>query len=86
MTRRTTQRSYKTEISRDNARALEAVANRLLAEKDDEIARLRAVLEIIAGSSDKLQALQARAALDNIGAAVSPAKRSPIENVDDGAS
>jgi hypothetical protein len=38
--------------------------------KDAEIARLRAALEIIAGSSDRLQALQARAALDNIGAKV----------------
>ncbi len=31
------------------------------------IARLRAGLELVAGSSDKLQALQAKAALDNIG-------------------
>jgi hypothetical protein len=38
--------------------------------KDAEIARLRAALEIIAGSPDRLQALQARAALDNIGAKV----------------
>lgn len=36
----------------------------------EEIDRLRAALEIIAGSSDRLQALQARAALDNIGAKV----------------
>ena len=35
-----------------------------------EIERLRAALEIIAESSDRLQALQARAALDNIGAKV----------------
>jgi hypothetical protein len=34
----------------------------------DEILRLRAALELIAGTAaDKLQALQARAALDNIG-------------------
>ena len=33
----------------------------------DRIARLRAALELIAGSPDKLQALQAKAALDNIG-------------------
>jgi hypothetical protein len=32
--------------------------------------RFRAALEVIAGSSDKLQALQAIAALDNIGADV----------------
>jgi len=32
--------------------------------------RMRAALEIIAGSPDRLQALQATAALDNIGAVV----------------
>lgn len=43
----------------------------LLNEAADEIARLRTVLELIAGSSaDRLQALQARAALDNIGAKI----------------
>jgi hypothetical protein len=37
-------------------------------EAEAEIVRLRAALELIAGSaSDKLQAMQARCALDNIG-------------------
>lgn len=64
----------------EGIRALESVANRFLAEKDAElaekdaeIARLRAALELIAGSaSDKLQAMHAKAALDNIGATITP--------------
>lgn len=39
----------------------------VLADAADEIERLRGALTIIAGSSDKLQALQAAGALDNIG-------------------
>lgn len=42
----------------------------LLADAADEIERLREALTIIAGSADRLQALQAAAALDNIGARV----------------
>lgn len=39
----------------------------ILSAAADEIERLRAALELIAGSaSDKLQALQAKSALDNI--------------------
>lgn len=42
--------------------------------------RLRATLEIIAGSAtDKLQAMRAKAALDNIGPAMAPAVRSTGE-------
>jgi hypothetical protein len=59
---------------REGLRALEAVANMALAEKDAEIAslteerdRYRAALVVISGSSDQLQALQAACALDNIG-------------------
>lgn len=63
----------------ENTRALERVVNNLLAEKEAEIGRLRAerdryrtALEIIAGQSqDKLHAIQAKAALTNIGADVS---------------
>lgn len=62
----------------EGIRALESVANRFLAEKDAEIARLRATLELIAGSStDKLQVMHAKAALDNIGPAMAPADRLP---------
>ncbi len=43
---------------------------KLLSDAADEIERLRAALTIIAGSSDRLQALQAAAALENIGAKV----------------
>lgn len=59
---------------KEDARALETVANRLLAEKDAEIAsltaerdRYKAALTIISGSSDRLRASQAICALDNIG-------------------
>jgi hypothetical protein len=58
----------------EGIKAMEAVANRLLAEKDAEIAslteerdRYRAALVVISGSPDRLQALQAVCALDNIG-------------------
>ncbi len=45
-------------------------------EAADEIERLRATLELIAGSAtDKLQAMHAKAALDNIGPAMAPAER-----------
>lgn len=52
---------------RGGVEALGSVMMSALAEKDAEIARLRAALEVIAGSSDRLQAMQARCALDNIG-------------------
>ena len=46
----------------------EATAIAMMDEAADEIARLRKVLETIAGAAtDKLQALQAKAALENIG-------------------
>ena len=49
-----------------------AKLRRDLEETDDTVARYRAALETIAGASqDKLQAMQAKAALTNIGAPVS---------------
>jgi len=58
----------------EGVQAMERVVNRLLAEKDAQIARLteerdryRAALVVISGSSDRVQALQAIGALENIG-------------------
>ena len=58
----------------ENTKALESFANRILREKDEQIAALtaerdkyRAALEVISGSSDRLQAAQAACALQNIG-------------------
>lgn len=59
---------------REGARALGNVAAKIIDEKDAEIERLKAenakykaALEVIAGSSDRLQASQAVCALANIG-------------------
>jgi hypothetical protein len=59
---------------REGAHAVANVADRILRERDDEIARLKAevdryrsALAVISGSSDRLQAAQAICALDNIG-------------------
>lgn len=56
-----------TALDRVNIRECAAIEiHRLQMENE----RFRKALEVIAGSSDKLQALQAVTALDNIGAAV----------------
>lgn len=55
---------------RDAYNARDLADWQILADAADEIERLRGALTIIAGSADRLQALQAVAALDNIGAGV----------------
>lgn len=61
----------------ENTRALESFVNKILAEKDAEIAsltaerdRYRSALVVITGSADRLQAAQAVCALDNIGPSI----------------
>lgn len=56
-----------TALDRVNMRECAAIEIHKLRQENE---RYRKALEIIAGSADRLQALQAVAALDNIGAAV----------------
>lgn len=57
--------------------ALVAQCDRALGEQEAEIIRLRAALTIIAGGADQIQAIQAIAALDNLGTEVHTLELNP---------